>query len=88
MPMLLQVVSLLGAALLLGAFFANTRGWLNPRGRLYGVMNLVGALLLLWVAVADMRWGFIVLEVAWAAAALPAVVKPGGSPLLPEPREG
>lgn len=69
--MLLQTVSMAGAFLILGAYAANQRGWIGPERISYNVMNLVGALLLLWVAVVDQRLGFIVLEAVWAAVTLP-----------------
>lgn len=76
--MLHQIISLTGALLILGAYVANQRGWLGPADLGYNLTNLVGALLLLWVALVDWRWGFILLEAVWAAASLP--------PLLRRPR--
>lgn len=71
-----QIVSLAGAFLILAAYIANQRGILTPRNRLYSLMNLVGSLLLLWVAIVDDRWGFILLESSWALASLPALIRP------------
>ncbi len=68
--MFMQIVSLLGAFLILLAYLANSRGWMGPRDRWYNLMNLVGGLLLLWVAVVDRRAGFMILEGAWALIAL------------------
>lgn len=70
-----QTVSLVGAGLILGAYVLNHRGHLGPKDRLYNGINLVGALLLLWVAVVDWRWGFIVLETAWAAVSIPPLFR-------------
>lgn len=66
-----QILSLVGAALILGAYAANQRGWTGPGSPGYNGANLLGALLLLWVAAVDRRIGFIVLEVAWAAVTVP-----------------
>lgn len=74
--MIHQIVSLAGAFLILAAYVANQRGLLGPRNRLYSLMNLVGSLLLLWIAVIDDRWGFIVLETSWALASVPALIRP------------
>ena len=74
--MLIQIVNLLGAGLILGAYAANQRGWIGPPDRSYNLVNLVGALLLLWVAIEDLRWGFILLEVVWAAVSVPRLVSP------------
>jgi hypothetical protein len=70
-----QTVSLVGAGLILVAYVLNQRGHLAPKDRLYNAINLVGALLLLWVAVVDWRWGFIVLEAAWAAVSIPPLFR-------------
>ena len=78
--MLHQTLSLAGAGLILLAYVANQRGWLGPRDRSYNLMNLVGSLLLLWIAIVDWRWGFIVLETAWAGISIPPLFRPGGPP--------
>lgn len=73
---LIQIISLLGAFLILLAYFANSRRWLGPKDRSYNLMNLVGGLLLLWVAVVDRRAGFVILELAWALIAIPPLLRP------------
>ncbi len=74
--MFFQLVSVVGALLILGAYVANSRRWIGPGDRIYNGMNLLGALLLLWVAVVDRRVGFILLEIAWALVALPPLLRP------------
>ncbi|MBW3629882.1 MAG: hypothetical protein KY464_11365 [Gemmatimonadetes bacterium] len=76
--MFAQVISLLGAGLLLGAFFALQRGWLVPQDRGYNAMNFAGAALLTVVAVIDQRWGFIVLEGTWALLSIPPLLRGPG----------
>lgn len=78
--MFLQVLSMLGAALVLGAFALLNAGRLRPHQITYILMNFVGASLLTWVAVADRRVGFIVLESSWALLSL--------LPLLRRSRDG
>lgn len=75
--MLYQTTSLLGAGLILLAYVANQRGWMGPRDRAYNLLNLGGSLLLLWVALVDWRWGFILLEAAWAAISIPPLFRSG-----------
>ena len=79
--MLHQIVSIVGAVLILAAYAGNQRGWTGPGSPWYNAMNLLGALLLLWVAVVDRRIGFIVLEVVWAAVTVPPLwraLRPAG----------
>jgi len=70
-----QVVSLLGAGLILGAYVANQRGWSGPASLGYNAANLGGALLLAWVAVVDRRLGFILLETVWAVVTIPPLIQ-------------
>ncbi len=74
--MIHQILSLAGAFLILAAYAANQRGRLGPSDRGYNLMNLAGSLLLLWVAVVDWRWGFIVLEGVWAGLSVIPLVRP------------
>lgn len=66
-----QILSVIGAALILTAYAGNQRGWTGPESAAYNIMNLLGALFLLWVALVDRRMGFIVLEIVWATVTLP-----------------
>jgi uncharacterized membrane protein len=72
----MQIISLVGAILVLVAYFANSRHWLGPGDRGYNLMNLAGGLLLFWVAVVDRRAGFMILELTWALIAIPPLVRP------------
>ena len=75
--MLDQLIAIVGAVLILGAYLALQRGWLGPKDRSYSVLNFVGAALLTWVAVVDRRWGFILVEGAWALLSVPGMFRPG-----------
>jgi hypothetical protein len=78
--MLDQLIAVIGAVVILGAYLALQRGWLGPKDRSYSVLNFVGAALLTWVAVVDRRWGFILVEGAWALLSVPGMLR------RPEPR--
>lgn len=71
--MVSQLLSVAGAAFILVAYAGNQRGWTGPDRLSYNLMNLVGALLLLWVALVDRRAGFILLESVWAVVTVPAL---------------
>ncbi len=70
MSILIQVVSLVGAGLILLAYFRSQRGFWAQHDRAYLWCNLMGATLLTVVAVWDRRIGFIVLEAAWVWVSL------------------
>jgi len=72
---LYQVISVVGAALILLAYYANQKRWTKPDDPLYNILNLAGAGLLGWIAVVDQRLGFILLEVVWAAVAVPPLLR-------------
>jgi hypothetical protein len=73
--MVVQVMSLVGAAMVLGAYLGLQRGWLAADGRLFNLLNVVGAGMLTWVAIEDRRVGFILLEGAWALLSLPGAIR-------------
>ena len=73
--MFYQIVSLIGAGLILGAYAANQLGMTGPGLRMYNAVNIVGAALLLWVAIVDWRWGFIVLEAVWILISIPGLIR-------------
>lgn len=72
-----QIISLVGAFLVLLAYLANSKDWLSPQDTTYNLLNLAGGLLLFWVALVDRRAGFMVLELTWALIAVPPLLKPG-----------
>ena len=78
--MVYQVISLVGAAMVLAAYFGYQRGWMTREQRVYNLLNLVGSALLAWVAIVDRRWGFIALEVSWALLSVPPLLKSGSRP--------
>jgi hypothetical protein len=66
----LQVISVLGALAILGAFAANLFGWIQPSNLWYAVANFLGSAVLTGVAVIDQQLGFLLLEGTWALVSL------------------
>jgi hypothetical protein len=61
-----QVIQIIGALIILGAFAANQLGELPTDSRRYLVLNLVGSVILCVLAVVEGQLGFILLEGVWA----------------------
>jgi drug/metabolite transporter (DMT)-like permease len=64
--MLLQVLSVIGAVMVLTAYALIQSGVWRELDPGYLALNIVGSLMLGVVAIADQRVGFILLEFAWA----------------------
>lgn len=72
---MVQVISILGAALILLAYGAHQAGRMGRDTYLYHVLNAVGGLALCVVAVEALQVGFIILEGVWTAISLAAIVR-------------
>ena len=59
---LIQVISIVGAILILAAYGANQLGRLGPDRLSYSVLNLAGSGVLAAIAVIEHQWGFLLLE--------------------------
>jgi hypothetical protein len=77
---MMQFVSLLGAALILGAYAAHQVGRMGRESILYHSLNALGGFILCVVAVDASQAGFIVLEGAWTAISLGALVRTARRP--------
>ena len=70
-----QVISLVGAILILAAYAGHQFGLLEHTDAAYSWMNLVGSLVLGIVAYRGQQWGFLLLEAVWAAVSVPPLVR-------------
>lgn len=73
----IQIISLVGAALILLPFAALQFGKLHQEGVLYTASNLIGSSILLYVAILDNQYGFILLETVWALVSLRGLLRAG-----------
>jgi hypothetical protein len=70
-----QAIQLTGAFLILIAYALAQLGVLSARGVPFLLLNLAGALVLAGSAYDEQQWGFLVLEVAWAAVSAVGLVR-------------
>ena len=71
---MVQLVSVVGALLILGAFVANLGHWMGTSSIWYSLLNLVGSGILTVVAIIDQQVGFILLEGVWALVSLWGII--------------
>ena len=72
---MLQIVSVIGALLVLIPFGATQLGKMQPMSHVYQLMNLFGAAGLTAVAIIERQYGFILLEGTWSLASIVGLVR-------------
>lgn len=72
---MLQIISLLGALLILTPFAASQLGRLKTSSVSYQVMNMVGAGALTAVAILERQYGFILLEGVWTIMSVVGLIR-------------
>ena len=71
-----QVISFIGAMLIMIAYGGHQLGWINSRRASYNVMNAAGSAILVWIAWHPFQVGFVVLESVWTVISLWALFRP------------
>ena len=76
-----SLLAYIGMIFILAAFVLETRGKLSSRGAPYLWLMIVGSALLALRAAYSYEWAFLLLEAAWCAAAVWALIgrRPRGS---------
>ena len=70
-----QVVQIAGALLILAAYAAAQFHYLDQDSLSYIVLNLVGSLILAYLAWDERQWGFLLLESVWAVVSLWSLIR-------------
>lgn len=71
-----EIVGWVGTALIVGAYFLNSRKLLPSENALYQVMNLVGALFVGAKMLRSQEWSTLTLQLVWIVIALSSLVRP------------
>lgn len=75
-----QVISIVGAVLILAAYVGHQYGALDRTHAAYHWLNLVGSAVLTVIAWQASQWGFVLLEGVWAIVSVPPLLR-AASPL-------
>lgn len=70
-----QVISMVGAVLILAAYAAHQYGLLDRTHAAYHWLNLVGSVVLTVIAFRASQWGFVLLEGVWAVVSVPPLIR-------------
>lgn len=70
MDLLADIIGMAGTSLVVGAFFLLQLNKVSPKGLLYNLMNLSGALFLLFSLCINFNLASFVIELFWIAASL------------------
>ncbi|HCU66321.1 MAG TPA: hypothetical protein DF774_11230 [Rheinheimera sp.] len=70
LSLIADIVGMAGTCLVVGAFFLLQLNKANPKGLLYNLMNLCGALFLLFSLCINFNLASFVIEIFWIAASL------------------
>ena len=79
---MIQIISLIGSIVILGAYVAGQRGLLPTHRRSYALLNFIGSAVLAVVASLEEQWGFLVLEGTWALVSAYSLIRPPSAPPL------
>lgn len=73
--LLADIIGMLGTSLVVGAFFLLQLNKVQPSSLLYNVMNLTGALFLLFSLCINFNLASFVIEIFWIIASLIGLVR-------------
>ena len=70
-----QLISFVGALLILIAYAGHQMGWIHARRPAYNILNAAGSVILWWIAMHPFQVGFVVLEGVWTIISLWALAR-------------
>jgi hypothetical protein len=70
-----DLIGTLGVGLILLAYYLNTTKLLPPQGKLYFVMNIIGAALACYASLLINYWPFVILEGTWTLVSIYGLMK-------------
>jgi len=68
-------IGTLGVGIILLAYFLNTSGMIIRNGKLFYVMNIIGAALAFYASILIDYWPFVILEGSWTLVSIYGLMK-------------
>lgn len=65
-----DITGTIGVGLILSAYFCFTFGWIDGKGRLFFLLNIIGAALACYASLVINYWPFVILEGTWVLVSL------------------
>jgi hypothetical protein len=65
-----DIIGLIGVAVILVAYFLNTETLITVNGKLFYVMNIIGAVLACYASYLISYWPFVILEGTWTLVSI------------------
>ena len=70
-----DIIGTLGVGLILIAYFCNVYGMVVKDGKLYFILNAIGAGLACYASLLIDYWPFVILEAVWAGVSIIALIR-------------
>lgn len=70
-----DIVGTAGVGLILLAYFCSIFGWINGKGKLFFLLNIVGAGLACYASWLINYWPFVILEGTWLLVSVIGLIK-------------
>lgn len=70
-----DIIGSIGVGMILIAYFLNTESLIEKNGKLYFVLNCIGATLACYASVLISYWPFVILEGTWVLVSLYGLMK-------------
>jgi hypothetical protein len=70
-----DIIGTVGVGLILLAYFCNTVGLINGKGKLFFLLNILGAGLACYASWLINYWPFVVLEATWFVVSIIGLLK-------------
>lgn len=74
-PLVIQILSSLGALFCLIAYVGHQMHWMDVRKIPYSLFNILGSGILTYIAFRPFQAGFFIMELVWSVVSLFALVK-------------